>query len=133
MLGKPYSLYGEVIHGNHLAQGMGFPTANIVMPDSILPPRKGVYLTETVYSGNIYRSITNIGTRPTITDDVESTAETHILNFAGSVYGQEITVLFYEFIRPEKRFNGKDELIRTVQENIKYARNAEIDRFDIKR
>ena len=125
MLGKPYSICGEVIHGNHLAQLMGFPTANILVPDSILPPKKGVYLTETIFHGHNYRSITNIGTRPTITDDVKSTAETHILDFNDDIYGEKILVKFYEFIRPEQKFNNVEELKRTVIQNINYAKECD--------
>lgn len=125
MLGKPYSMYGEVIHGNHLAQGMGFPTANIRLPAEILSPRKGVYLTETIIDGVRYRSITNIGTRPTITQDVESTAETHILDFNQNLYGKEIRVLFFDFIRPEQKFNSEADLVEMVQSNIEQARAAD--------
>ncbi|MBQ6148019.1 MAG: riboflavin biosynthesis protein RibF [Oscillospiraceae bacterium] len=124
MLGKPYSMYGEVIHGNHLAQGMGFPTANIRLPAEILSPRKGVYLTETIVDGVRYRSITNIGTRPTITDDIESTAETHILDFDQNLYGKRIRILFYDFIRPEQKFGSAEELKHMVRSNIEQARNA---------
>lgn len=125
MLGKPYSMYGEVIHGNHLAQGMGFPTANIRLPAEILSPRKGVYLTETIIDGVRYRSITNIGTRPTITRDVESTAETHILDFNQNLYGKKIRVLFFDFIRPEQKFNSEADLVEMVQSNIEQARAAD--------
>ena len=124
MLGKPYSMYGEVIHGNHLAQGMGFPTANIRLPAEILSPRKGVYLTETIVDGVRYRSITNIGTRPTITDDIESTAETHILDFDQNLYGKRIRILFYDFIRPEQKFGSAEELKHMVRSNIEQAMNA---------
>lgn len=124
MLGKPYSMYGEVIHGNHLAQGMGFPTANIRLPAEILSPRKGVYLTETIVDGVRYRSITNVGTRPTITDDIESTAETHILDFDQNLYGKRIRILFYDFIRPEQKFGSAEELKHMVRSNIEQARNA---------
>lgn len=125
MLGKPYSMYGEVIHGNHLAQGMGFPTANIRLPAEILSPKKGVYLTETIIDGVRYRSITNIGTRPTITRDVESTAETHILDFNQNLYGKKIRVLFFDFIRPEQKFNSEADLVEMVQSNIEQARAAD--------
>lgn len=126
MLGAPYSISGEVIHGNHLAKGMGFPTANILFPAGILTPLKGVYLTETVIGKQKYRSITNIGTRPTLTEDTVSTAETHLLDFDGDLYGKRITVHFYEFIRPEQKFESAEELKKTVIDNIAYARQVSI-------
>ena len=129
MLGKPYSMYGEVIHGNHLAQGMGFPTANIHLPAEILSPRKGVYLTETIVDGVKYRSITNIGTRPTITDDVESTAETHILDFNQDLYGKRIRILFFDFLRPEQKFSSVEELRHIVKVNIEQARSALLEQL----
>ena len=124
MLGSPYSISGEVIHGNHLAKDMGFPTANILFPTIVILPKKGVYLTETVIGNKKYRSITNVGTRPTITEDVSPTAETHILDFCGDLYGKDITVLFYDFIRPEQKFESAEELKDTVLDNIEYAKKT---------
>ena len=129
MLGFPYQLTGEVIHGNHLAKGLGFPTANQRYPSGVIVPKKGVYLTETEAFGERYRSITNVGTRPTLTEDTVSTAETHIIGFSGDLYGKSIKVFFYEFIRPEQKFDSAEELKQVVQENIAYTRNAIIDNF----
>ena len=126
MLGMPYSVSGEVVHGNHLAKGMGFPTANIHFPTEIVSPKKGVYLTETLIGEDRYRSITNIGTRPTITSDTVSTAETHILDFDGDLYGQNIKILFYEYVRQEQKFSNVETLKRIVLENIEYARKTEL-------
>lgn len=126
MLGYSYQLEGTVIHGNHLAHGMGFPTANITLPEEIVSPKRGVYLSQTIIGERKYRSITNIGVRPTVTDDVEPTAETHILDFDGDLYGQKILLLLHEFIRPEQRFASAEELVGTVKENIRYARTAQL-------
>lgn len=127
MLGKPYMLYGEVIHGNHLAQGMGFPTANILLPQEILPPARGVYITETLIKGEKYRSITNVGTRPTVTKDVEPTAETHIIHFNHNIYGEYIEVFFYDYIRGENKFDSIDALIHTVNRDITFANNYHLE------
>ena len=127
MLGEPYAMSGEVIHGNHLARGLGFPTANVLFPPNVVIPKKGVYLTETTIGEYKYRSITNIGTRPTLTDDVDSTTETHILDFSGDLYGKIITVIFYDFVRPEQKFFSVKELKCVVEDNIRYARRAVID------
>ena len=121
MLGYPYRIEGTVVHGNHLAAGMGFPTANLLIPKETVPPRRGVYLSRTSIDGASYKSITNIGTRPTVTEDTEPTAETHLLDFTGDLYGKPIAVMLYEFIRPEQRFSSAEELIRTVRANIEYA------------
>ncbi|MBR3354757.1 MAG: bifunctional riboflavin kinase/FAD synthetase [Oscillospiraceae bacterium] len=129
MLGAPYSISGKVIHGNHLAKDMGFPTANILFPEGLLTPQKGVYLTETIIEGEKYRSITNIGTRPTLTEDTVSTAETHVLDYDGDLYGKRITLYFYEFIRPERKFENAEELKKTVIDNITYAKQVSIKTY----
>lgn len=127
MLGTPYVISGEVIHGNHLARGMGFPTANILLREGIVSPKKGVYITETNIKGERYRSITNIGTRPTVTKDVISTAETHILDFDKDIYGENIEVFFYKFVRPEHKFDSAETLKQIVHANIALARDYKID------
>lgn len=124
MLGRPYSICGEVIHGNHLAQELGFPTANQRYPSNVIVPKKGVYLTETEVDGTLFRSITNVGTRPTVTDDLMSTAETHILDFSGDLYGKNIVVKFYKFIRPERRFESIEQLKTIVKSDIQTAKSA---------
>lgn len=130
MLGEPYSIEGEVVHGNHLAKGMGFPTANILIPADIMIPKNGVYLTETEFDDMRYRSITNVGTRPTVTTDIEATAETHILDFSGDIYGKKIKVRFYEFIRPERKFDSREQLVETVLSNINYAIKSQYSLYD---
>ena len=96
------------------------------MHPDMVSPKKGVYLTQTIIGDKVYRSITNIGTRPTVTNDVISTAETHIIDFRGNLYGKEIKLLFYEFMRPEQKFDSIETLVNTVLENIQYARRAGI-------
>ena len=125
MLGYPYRIEGTVIHGNHLAAGMGFPTANLLIPKETVPPRRGVYLSRTLIGAESYKSITNIGTRPTVTEDTEPTAETHLLDFSEDLYGKSVAVLLYEFIRPEQRFSSAEDLIRTVRANIEYAESKD--------
>lgn len=123
LLGRPYSISGEVIHGNHLAQSMGFPTANLLFPRNILSPPKGVYRTEIVIGDHAYSSITNIGTRPTVTQDTDFTAETHILDYDRDIYGEVVTIKFYEYIREERKFSSITDLINEVNADIDYVRN----------
>lgn len=124
MLGYEYPVHGTVTHGNHIAHSLGFPTANLDMPADLVCPAKGAYFSLTEADGSVFRSVTNIGTRPTVTEDLIPTCETHILDFSGDLYGKEITVRLLQFLRPEQHFGSLDELIDAVNENVEYARNA---------
>ncbi|MBO4391367.1 MAG: riboflavin biosynthesis protein RibF [Lachnospiraceae bacterium] len=124
MLGRPYSVYGEVVHGNHYGTGMGFPTANQVpAPEKLLPPN-GVYLSRTyvVSEGKWYESISNIGTRPTVTQDTVRTCETHIYSFHEDIYGKEILVELLSFMRPERAFCTITDLTEQVMADMEMGR-----------
>ncbi len=113
LLDKPYFIIGKVIEGNKIGRTIDFPTANIIAPqDKILPP-DGVYLTKTMYNGAFYKSLTNIGKNPTV-DGKEKTVETYIFDFDKKIYGDEITVCFYDFIREECKFNSIFELKKQI-------------------
>lgn len=122
LYGRDFSATGIVVHGNALGRTIGFPTANIkAHPDKLLPPN-GVYATTTLVNGITYKSITNIGTRPSIADGSgEVHFETHILNFSDNLYGQEITINFHKHIRDEKKFDSLDELKVQLTKDIYHA------------
>lgn len=132
LLGRPYSITGNVIKGKQLGRTIGIPTAN-VMPDSkkIYPPA-GVYATRIrIVDADIdkgydpyryYRGITNIGDNPTVNDDGNITIETNIFDFDMDIYGKTICIEFLEFIRPEMKFSGIDELAGQMKKDIDYAR-----------
>ena len=102
-------LSGIVTEGKQLGRELGFPTANLPLPDGVLIPKFGVYATEVTVDGKTYAAVTNIGTRPTVNGQGVN-AECHLLDFAGNLYGKEITVAFYDFLRPEQRFDSLEEL-----------------------
>lgn len=121
LLNRPYSIIGTVVEGNKLGRTIDFPTANIIpRKDKLLLP-DAVYITKTRYNGNIYNSITNIGKNPTINVDNERTIETHILNFEENIYGKEIEVLFYDWVRDVKKFSGIDELKEQITKDTNVA------------
>ena len=122
LLGYNYSVMGTVINGNHKANELGFPTANIRFPEGCVLPQKGVYISDTDIDGFRFRGITNIGTRPTLTDDTETVVETHLIDFDEDLYGFDITVELLKYIRPEQKFSTVDELVETVKMNIETAR-----------
>ena len=119
LLGRRYSYRGTVFEDKHLARKLGFPTANQHFPD-IFRPKPVVYISETLTGGTRYRSVTNLGTRPT-TVGGEYTSETHLLDFSGELVGTDLTVELLSFRRPEVRFPDVKELKVAVFEDIKAA------------
>lgn len=113
LLGHPYTVIGTVVHGKKLGRTIGFPTINIIAdPDRIHPPN-GVYATTVKVYNHIYMGITNVGYNPTVGSSMKM-IETHIIDFSGEIYGQEVEVAFHKFIRPEKKFNNVEELSRQI-------------------
>ena len=115
LLGYDYFINGVVEHGDKRGHDLGFPTMNIE-PDTvkILPPN-GVYITETrLQDGSRYPSITNIGNNITF-GYVATRVETHIYGFSGSIYSEEVKVVFKEWVRGEVKFSGVEELVRQIE------------------
>ena len=105
-----FILTGVVVKGNQLGKKIGFPTANIIPNDNrTLPLQNGVYAAKVKIRGSMFDGMANIGIRPTL-DDHAFTIEVHIFNFHDDLYGQEISIFFYDYIRPEKKFSGLEEL-----------------------
>ena len=109
LLGHPHILSGIVTKGKQLGRTLGFPTANLPLPDGVLIPKCGVYATKVTMDGKTYAALTNIGTRPTVNGQGVN-AECHLIDFAGDLYGKEITVAFYDFLRPEQKFDSLEKL-----------------------
>lgn len=121
MLGRPFTLCGKVIDGQHLGRTLGFPTVNQNIPKDKLIVKNGVYLTRVKLGKSVKYGITNIGMRPTVNGALPI-CETHILDFNGNLYGKRISVEFLKFIRPEKKFDSLDELAAQVKRDIAYAK-----------
>lgn len=120
LLGRPYSLSGVVVEGNHLGRTLGFPTANMALDEPLLLiPRCGVYSSvvnipdggQRFLSGqSAHSGMTNVGVRPTVGGSGSLTVETHIFDFDEDIYGHRIRVEFLERIRDERRFPSLDAL-----------------------
>jgi len=124
MLGRPYELTGIVAHGRGLGHTIGFPTVNLYPPaDKALPPY-GVYRSELLLhgSGAEYRGITNIGVRPTVSDEDRVSAETYLYDFTDDLYDETVTVRLLSFQRPEQRFPNVDALKEQLQKDIREGR-----------
>ncbi|MBQ5819914.1 MAG: riboflavin biosynthesis protein RibF [Clostridia bacterium] len=103
-LGYAYSISGVVTEGKHLGRTIGFPTINITPPAEKVLPCNGVYITETLSDGTVYRSVTNVGVRPTVESNGERNVETHLLYADGDFYGKAVTVRFLAHLRDEIHF-----------------------------
>ncbi len=122
MLGRPYGVEGRVVRGDERGRTIGFPTANL-QPQNRVIPRNGVYVTATLIGGAWRRSVTNIGTRPTIKSDGEPSIETHVLNWSGDLYGDVVRVRFLHRLRDEQKFNSLDELKEQIKRDEGRAAN----------
>jgi len=113
MLGRNYSVRGEVIHGLARGHTIGFPTANIAVPDERLIPANGVYAGWAVLGDERFMAVTNVGTRPTF-DGRDVTVEAYLLDFDRDIYGQILEFQFVTRLRPEMKFSGIDALIAQI-------------------
>lgn len=121
LLGRPYSIYGMVQHGNQIGRTLNMPTANQVPPaDKILPPF-GVYASRVCVEKKWYYGVTNIGIKPTIPGEKRAGVETCIMDFDADIYGKEIWVELYAFLRGEMRFSGLEALRAQMEEDKKNA------------
>ena len=120
-LGHPYLLTGRVVHGHQLGRTLGIPTANLRLPEGLAAPKFGVYACRARVDGTEYLAVTNIGHRPTV-NGTGITVEPWILDFAGDLYGREITLEFYYFLRPEMKFPNLDALQQEIRANAAETR-----------
>ena len=124
MLGRPYSVKGEVIHGDHRGRTIGFPTANIRVAEERAWPSEGVYVGWFERAnGSTHPCAINFGRRPTFHQHAQhSLLEAHLLDFDDDLYGQVCKVAFVEFLRSERRFDGIDALVAQLKEDVGAAR-----------
>ena len=117
-MGHRHLITGKIVKGNQLGRTIGAPTANMEIPPGIIVPRHGVYAAVVSIDGRDYKSVTNVGVRPTVSGDGSVTVESHILNFRGDIYGKTCRTEFCAFIRPEKKFESIDALKMQIQKDI---------------
>ncbi len=122
LLGRPYTIDGDVIHGHGRGHALGFPTANIQTPNALLPPY-GVYATKLHFdNGTSYQAVTNIGLQPTFQTQTFQ-IETHIMDFDGDFYGEHVRVELMKHMRAERRFPSKEKLIEQIRNDVDDVRN----------
>ena len=128
MLGHRHFLSGEVLHGKELGRRLGFPTANLALPEGLIAPAYGVYATlVTLPDGSAHPAVTNVGVRPTVHDQLGRLVEAWILDCTAELYGEKIRVEFFTRLRGEKKFDSlealREEVLRNADETRAYFQN----------
>ncbi len=121
LLGREYFIDGKIIPGKGRGKSLGIPTANME-PYNELIPLRGVYATRFQHREKIYPSVTNIGFNPTFEKEGKLSIETYVFYFDGNLYDEEVRLHFVERIRDEKKFSSPEELIETIRNDIKKAK-----------
>lgn len=122
LLGYNYGVFGTVEQGKHLGRTLGFPTLNIPWPQQKMLPPKGVYLCRVYTEGRGYCAIANIGVKPTVSDDNKILIESFLFDYEADAYGREILVELLQFVRPEKKFDGIEEMKACIDQDIAYGK-----------
>lgn len=120
LLGRAFSLTGEIRAGAGRGRTILFPTLNLA-PEQELLPKLGVYATESAVGGKLYSSVTNVGTRPTF-NGAGVTVESHLFGFSENLTGGPMEVRFHARIRDERKFSGPDALRVRIARDIEAAR-----------
>lgn len=122
-LGHPHTLSDTVHSGYHLGRNLGAPTINMFFPDGVLVPKHGVYATKVILEdGSNYIAVTNVGVRPTVSEDSRVSVESHLLDYSGNLYGRQARVEFYSYLREEVKFGSFDELSEHIKKDAESAR-----------
>jgi len=120
LLGRPYSITGPVVHGEGRGSGLGFPTANLLPPETLLPA-EGVYATRVYVDGLSHASVTNVGRKPTF-DGTALGVESFLLDADMNLYDRQIRLEFVARLRGEQCFASVQELTRQVRKDVAEAR-----------
>lgn len=121
-LGYSYSIDGIVIHGNKIGKTIGFPTANIQISENYIIPKKGVYSGKVKLFDTYYKAMINIGYNPTFNQVDHLSIEAHIIDFEREIYNTPICIYFSKFLREERKFASKEELIKQLNKDILIVR-----------
>jgi riboflavin kinase/FMN adenylyltransferase len=117
LLGRSYSVCGEVLHGAQRGRCLGFPTANVGVHSDRVIPANGVYATYVCLDRKRLPSVTNVGVRPTFDNGTRS-VEVYILDYEGDLYGRDLVVEFVDRLRPELRFSDVQDLVKQMQQDV---------------
>ncbi|MBV8377414.1 MAG: bifunctional riboflavin kinase/FAD synthetase [Verrucomicrobia bacterium] len=123
-LGRDFTIMGTVAQGRQLGRRLGFPTANLRAHNELFPPN-GVYAAKAWFQEKEYGGVVNIGVRPTIESETgERILELHLFDFDQEIYDEDVEVAFLEYLRPEQKFSGVDELRAQIERDAEKARKV---------
>jgi riboflavin kinase/FMN adenylyltransferase len=121
LLGAPFMVQGEVVHGDKRGRDLGFPTANLVPRNGYVTPGHGVYACRT---GDGHLAAVNVGVRPMFVTGRGELIEAYLLDFDGDLYGTELRLEFLKRLRGEKRFASVEALVEQMRIDVEQARGA---------
>lgn len=122
MLGRDYTVLGTVVRGDNLGKKIGYPTANLSAHSEQFPPN-GVYFAEAKIDNMSHHGVVNLGVRPTVSSGKsERILEIYLLDFNREIYGKDVEVRFVEYLRPEKKFESVDALVKQIDLDVQQAR-----------
>jgi riboflavin kinase/FMN adenylyltransferase len=126
LLGRAYEVRGAVVNGDKRGRTIGFPTANVEVPNAMCLPADGVYAGSFQRAdGSVHACAINLGRRPTFFEHADhSLLEAHLLDFEGDLYGEQVSVTFEHFLRSERKFDGLDAIKTQLQLDVAAARAA---------
>jgi riboflavin kinase / FMN adenylyltransferase len=123
LMGRPYKLIGEVVHGDSRGKSLGFPTANMHVWSERALPKPGVYACRVIVEGENYSAVTNVGVRPTFENQpLLPQVEAYLLDFDGDLYRKTIHLSFIHRLRDEVRFNNVQALIEQMHQDVQVGR-----------
>ena len=117
-LSGDYFIEGRIIEGKKLGRELGYPTANLDYSREIVIPKDGIYKTNSIFKGKKFLSITSIGNNPTFNEKIK-TIETYIIDFNKNIYGENLKVIFKDYIRGQIKFENKEDLITQMDKDLK--------------
>lgn len=124
LLGRPFSMTGQVVRGYQVGHKLGYPTINTQPEPGGLMPHRGVYVSDVSIGDSTYRAVTNVGTRPTFTDADIVSVESHLITFDGDLYGTWAEVQFLRYLRPERSFESGEALRAQIAADIEEAKRS---------
>lgn len=122
MLGIPFCISGEIIHGRSLGHTIGVPTINQAVPEGKILPKLGVYCARVTVDGKEYVGIANVGSKPTVQDTLIYGVETHLFECNENLYGKTAKTELLHFVRPEQKFSSVEELRQKLEEDKAFGR-----------
>jgi len=121
-LGSTFAMRGEVVSGDRRGRELGFPTANLIPDQSLIQPGHGIYVARATWGEEVRCAAVNVGVRPTFKTDLVVLVEAYLLDWAGDLYGEQLTIEFLARLRGERRFDSVDALIAQMHRDVEQAR-----------